>query len=553
MSIVMLERAADELAPFLDEVAFVGGATVGLWITDPAAPEPRPTKDVDIVVEIASLLAWHNFEERLRAQGLRNDSSSRVICRWIAGTGDNNLLIDVMPTNASILGFENRWQRPALDLAQTVELPSGQGIRAITPPYLVATKLEAWNGRGRGDHLRSHDLEDVIKLVDGREEIVAEVAAAPGDLRSYLSNEIAALLDQPRFVDAIEGTIVGLGGGGSGAGSGDEDRVNEVVLPRFRDLAVAGRAPGLSRPLLGSEPDAVVRRRNDRLVGTTIKLGPSTGGLDGYRNDFLLDRDLKSPITVDASELGPTHPMFLIRLRLFVDWHLAAGHAVSVTTPDDPVVAQHLADMRVHGGLPSGIFGPLPSARSETAAVLGLRRLSSYHDVEDAAAVATDVLGRRVPALGTWGDATHMAISELCDNAILHGDSELGAYVAADRLDHPQPTFRLAIADLGIGIPEHIRAQHPEWQDDSGAIGRVLDRGVTGTGDRMRGNGYAEVLDQAHGAQLRRSMSALTLDIRSARGHVRVRLVDEAVIVEPVRVKRPRRGTWISYDVVSVE
>ncbi len=251
-------------------------------------------------------------------------------------------------------------------------------------------------------------------------------------------------------------------------------------------------------------------------MGTTIKLGPSTGGGDGYRNDFLLERDLKSPITVDASELGPTHPMFLIRLRLFVDWHLAAGHAVSVTSPSDPAVAQHLADMRIAEGLPSGIFGPLPSARSEAAAVLDLRRLSSYH-------------------------------------AILHGDSELGAYVAADRLDYPQPTFRLAIADLGIGIPEHIRAQHPEWQDDSGAIGRVLDRGVTGTGDRMRGNGYAEVLDQAHGAQLRRAMSALTLDVRSAKGHVRVRLVDEAVIVDPVEVTRPRRGTWISYDVVSVE
>ena len=30
-------------------------------------------------------------------------------------------------------------------------------------------KLEAWSGRGGGDHLRSHDLEDVIRLVDGME------------------------------------------------------------------------------------------------------------------------------------------------------------------------------------------------------------------------------------------------------------------------------------------------------------------------------------------------------------------------------------------------
>ena len=31
-----------------DEV-FVGGATIGLYLTDPAAPEPRFTFDVDVV------------------------------------------------------------------------------------------------------------------------------------------------------------------------------------------------------------------------------------------------------------------------------------------------------------------------------------------------------------------------------------------------------------------------------------------------------------------------------------------------------------------------
>jgi Nucleotidyl transferase AbiEii toxin, Type IV TA system len=209
----MLERAARELAPFIDEVAFVGGATIALWITDQAAPGPRVTKDVDLVVEVVSRAGWYRFEERLRAHGLRNDSSSRVICRWKAGSPGDELLIDLMPSDASILGFENRWQRPALDRAETLPLPSGQRIRAISPPYLLATKLEAWNGRGGGDHLRSHDLEDVIRLVDGRAEVAEEVGEASDDLRSFLSREIATLLDQPRFVDAIDGTVIGFGRG----------------------------------------------------------------------------------------------------------------------------------------------------------------------------------------------------------------------------------------------------------------------------------------------------------------------------------------------------
>ena len=228
----MLERAGRELAPFLDEIAFVGGATIALWITDQAAPEPRVTKDVDVVVEVATRIAWHQFEDRLRAHGLRNDTSSSVICRWRAGSPGDELLVDVMPGDAAILGFENRWQRPALDCAETPSLPSGQRIRAISPPYLIGTKLEAWNGRGGGDHLRSHDLEDIIALVDGRAEIVDEVRHASRDLRSFLSSELATLLDQPRFLDTIDGTIAGLGGR-----SGDESRVDEIVLPRFRVLA----------------------------------------------------------------------------------------------------------------------------------------------------------------------------------------------------------------------------------------------------------------------------------------------------------------------------
>jgi hypothetical protein len=101
------------------------------------------------------------------------------------------------------------------------------------PPYLLATKLEAWSGRGGGDHLRSHDLEDVIRLVDGRAEVVAEVGDSSDDLRSFLAREITTLLDQPRFLDAIDGTVVGLGRGSSG----DGDRIEEIVMPCLRTLA----------------------------------------------------------------------------------------------------------------------------------------------------------------------------------------------------------------------------------------------------------------------------------------------------------------------------
>lgn len=111
-------------------------------------------------------------------------------------------------------------------------MPSGRSIRAISPPYLLATKLEAWKGRGGGDHLRSDDLEDIILLVDGRSEVLEEVAATPDDLKAFVAYEVTVLLGQSRFLDALDGTVVGFG-----SGSGDESRMDDVLLPRFRDLA----------------------------------------------------------------------------------------------------------------------------------------------------------------------------------------------------------------------------------------------------------------------------------------------------------------------------
>jgi hypothetical protein len=48
----LLEEAAPKLAPFLREIVFVGGVTLGLLITDKAAAPIRSTDDVDVIAEI---------------------------------------------------------------------------------------------------------------------------------------------------------------------------------------------------------------------------------------------------------------------------------------------------------------------------------------------------------------------------------------------------------------------------------------------------------------------------------------------------------------------
>jgi hypothetical protein len=226
----MLERAAEALGPLAgDRVAFVGGATIALWATDRAAAEFRPTDDVDVIVGVTTRIAYHSFEGRLRAIGFVNDQSSGVICRFRHPA--HHLILDAMPTDASILGFENRWLGEAFPHAVPVRLPSGRTIRAVTPPFLVATKLQAFRSRGNGDLFRSHDFEDIVTLIDRREELVPELAEAPPELQDFVASEFRDLLVDRDFDPAGEGAL--------GGGPETQARFERFVKPRIEAIVAA--------------------------------------------------------------------------------------------------------------------------------------------------------------------------------------------------------------------------------------------------------------------------------------------------------------------------
>ena len=69
MSYELLEQAAVDLGPLLDKVAFLGGASLVLWVSDEAAAPIRVTQDVDVIVEIGSTVQYYKLGEELRAQG----------------------------------------------------------------------------------------------------------------------------------------------------------------------------------------------------------------------------------------------------------------------------------------------------------------------------------------------------------------------------------------------------------------------------------------------------------------------------------------------------
>jgi predicted nucleotidyltransferase len=189
---------ARKLVELETDFVFTGGAIVGLLLTEPAAADVRPTYDVDIIVGIARYPDYAKLQEKLRQLGLHNDIDGPN-CRFRL----EGLIVDVMPSEGEILGFTNRWYGHAIHSAIDYTLPDGTVIKIISAPTFIGTKLEAFYDRGKGDYLLSHDLEDIIAVIDGRPELIAEVQACAEDLRRYIQDLFAKLLADSDFVDAI--------------------------------------------------------------------------------------------------------------------------------------------------------------------------------------------------------------------------------------------------------------------------------------------------------------------------------------------------------------
>ena len=125
------------------------------------------------------------------------------LCRWVIG----DIKVDVMPTDEKILGFSNKWYSPAIKNATELYLEKGLEIRIVTAPYFLATKIEAFYGRGKGDYIASHDMEDIIAVIDGRIELIDEVKDSDANLTKFLSERFQRFLKTEDFLESLPGHL----------------------------------------------------------------------------------------------------------------------------------------------------------------------------------------------------------------------------------------------------------------------------------------------------------------------------------------------------------
>jgi predicted nucleotidyltransferase len=229
-SLTNLEKislVANKLEYLLEKVVFVGGTVVELLVTDPAIRSIRPTVDVDTVLEIPSRSDYYELEEDLRKLGFSQRIGSHdPLCRWYI----SGITVDIMPDIPEILGFSNVWYKDAFRNSIQVKIDDEITIRVLSPPYFIATKLEAFNGRGNKDYLGSPDIEDIITILDGRESIVKEIRNSTDEVINYISEQLRKLLSDQDFILSIAGHLA--------PDQASQDRL-PLVLERIKKIANA--------------------------------------------------------------------------------------------------------------------------------------------------------------------------------------------------------------------------------------------------------------------------------------------------------------------------
>ena len=219
-----IAAVARRLEPLERRTVFTGGAIVPFLLDDSAFLDMRPTKDVDVIVEVMTRLDFSNNEADLRALGFGHDTSEGAPkCRWIL----DDIKVDVMPAHDPTGEWPARWFRLAMETAVTVTIGKTP-CRIIAAPCFVATKLEAFSDRGNNDYFASQDIEDVIAVIDGRNTLVDELQDAPLELGTFVAKSLALHLEQPQFLESLPGHLAD--------DSGSQARL-PMLMDRLRSLA----------------------------------------------------------------------------------------------------------------------------------------------------------------------------------------------------------------------------------------------------------------------------------------------------------------------------
>lgn len=186
----VVKKVATALGELNEQVAYVGGATVSIYADDPAAEDVRPTKDIDIMLNIVSFAQLAALQENLAQKGIHPYAEAKIACRFKY----QDVIIDVMSTKEVGWAPSDPWFEPGFQNLVSYLVDEQTTIRILPVSYFLATKFSAFHDRG-GDRRTSKDFEDIVYVLDNRLNVVDEIRRAPMDVRKYLKAELKAFLN----------------------------------------------------------------------------------------------------------------------------------------------------------------------------------------------------------------------------------------------------------------------------------------------------------------------------------------------------------------------
>lgn len=195
-------KIAMALGELNEKVVYVGGAVVSLYIDDSSAEDVRPTKDLDITLEIFTLGELEKLRQLLNQKGFFQSSEDNVICRFRF----EEIKIDVMATIPIGWAPANPWFEAGIRSTVTIDIDDIT-IKILSLPYFLATKFAAFSDRGRKDPRTSHDFEDIVYLLNYTSYLKPAVLKADKEVQSYLKQAFLEILDSPILQEAVIGNL----------------------------------------------------------------------------------------------------------------------------------------------------------------------------------------------------------------------------------------------------------------------------------------------------------------------------------------------------------
>lgn len=165
------------------------------------------------MVAISNAAEFAQLEAKLRRHGAQHVlDEDAPINRFSVAVEDGEAsaaIFDVLPTDPGFLGFDGDHLAAALTRAHTVRI-AGHALQMTGLPELLALKSAAFFGRGVEHAEASHDLEDIVALLDDpaglpRHRIFEHIITAGAAERAALGRVACWLVAEPHGFELVLG------------------------------------------------------------------------------------------------------------------------------------------------------------------------------------------------------------------------------------------------------------------------------------------------------------------------------------------------------------